>query len=305
MRVVIVGLPLFAERLASALADYDPENTFIHLDTYYRKADQLKALWHIRRADCIVSINGSIVSSRVFDLAIKKKVPLIMNWVGTDVVKSTKAFKEGKFLQQYIDKAIHFCEVGWIQDELKEIGINAEVVNFAAFKKTFELKKVDSQQLTVLSYIPNKRSDFYGMRTMIRMAEKLPSVQFLIAGTDGQDYAPLPPNMKALGWVEKMDDIYDQTHVCVRFTEHDGLSNFILESLARGKEVIYRNHFDHCKYCPNEDQVIAQIQEFESELKNGSDLLNPDGAKFIHDHFNSKVILGGFLKRIKKAIDNN
>lgn len=305
MRVVIVGLPLFAERLASALGDYDPENTFIHLDTYYRKADQLKALWHIRRADCIVSINGSIVTSRVFDLAFKKNVPLIMNWVGTDVLKSTKAFKEGNFNQHYIDKATHFCEVGWIQDELKEIGINADVVNFAAFRKKFELKKVESQQLTVLSYIPNKRSDFYGMPTMIRMAEQLPSVQFLIVGTEGSEYQPLPSNLKALGWVENMDDIYDQTHLCVRFTEHDGLSNFILESLARGKQVIYRNPFDHCKHCPDEEQVLGQIQEFETALKNGSDLLNPEGAQFIRDQFNVKVILGGFLKRIKQAIDKN
>lgn len=305
MRVLIVGLPLFAERLANALIDYDPENTFIHLDTYYRKADQLKALWHIRRADCVVSINGSIMTSRVFDLAIKKNVPLIMNWVGTDVLKSTKAFKEGNFQQHYIDKATHFCEVGWIQDELKEIGINAEVVNFAAFKKTFDLKKVTKDRLTVLSYIPNKRSDFYGMPTMIRLAEKLPSVQFLIAGTDGKEYAPLPLNMTALGWVENMDEIYDQTHICVRYTDHDGLSNFILESLARGKQVIYRNPFNHCKYCSNEEQVLLQIQEFEKELKNGSDLLNPEGAQFIADHFNEKVILGGFLERIHRAIDEN
>ncbi|MDG1332156.1 MAG: hypothetical protein P8P74_07490 [Crocinitomicaceae bacterium] len=304
MRVLIVGLPLFAERLASALTEYDHENTYVHLDTYYRKADQLKALWHIPRADCIVSINGSIVGSKVFDLAFKNKVPLIMNWVGTDVIKSTKAFKEGKFQQRYIDEATHFCEVGWIQDELKEIGIDAEVVNFAAFKKSFELKKVGGEQLTVLSYIPSKRSDFYGMRTLIRMAEKLPSVLFLIAGTKGEEYAPLPSNMTALGWVKNMDDIYDETHVCVRFTDHDGLSNFILESLARGKQVIYRNPFDNCEYCPDEDKLVAQIEDFENKLKNGDDLLNPEGAQFISDEFNEEVILGGFLERIKRLVGN-
>ena len=303
MRVIIVGLPLFAGRLASALTEYDHENTYVHLDTYYRKSDQLKALWHIPRAACIVSINGTIVSSRVFDLAFKKEVPLIMNWVGTDVLKSIKAFKEGNFQQHYIDDATHFCEVGWIQDELKEIGINADVVNFAAFRKSFELKKVESKQLTVLSYIPNKRSDFYGMRTLIRMAEKLPSVQFLIAGTKGEEYAPLPQNMKALGWVDKMDEIYDQTHVCVRFTDHDGLSNFILESLARGKQVIYRNPFDNCEHCPDEEKLIAQIQNFEDRLKGGDDLLNTEGAQFINDEFNEDVILGGFLRRIKQTID--
>lgn len=304
MKIVIVGLPLFAERLANALTEYDHENTYIHLDTYYKKADQLKALWHIPRAECVVSINGSIVSSRVFDLAFKHKVPLIMNWVGTDVLKSIKAFNEGKHLQHYIDDAIHFCEVDWIKSELEEVGVEADVVNFAAFRKSFDLKKATSKELTVLSYIPGKRSDFYGMPTLIRMAEKLPTVQFLIAGTEGQEYAPLPSNMKALGWVDNMDEVYEKTHVCVRYTEHDGLSNFILESLARGKKVIYRNSFNNCSHCPDEDMVAAQIELFEKELKEGGDLLNPEGARFIQNEFNEETILGGYLKRIKNAVEN-
>ncbi|MFK7785033.1 MAG: glycosyltransferase [Crocinitomicaceae bacterium] len=304
MKVLIVGLPLFAERLANALTEYDHENRYIHLDTYYKKADQLKALWRVPRVDCVVSINGTIVGSRVFDLAFQNKVPLIMNWVGTDVLKSTKAFKEGNFKQHYIDNATHFCEVGWIQEELKEIGINAEVVNFAAFKKSYELKEVGGDQLTILSYIPSKRSDFYGMKTMIRMAEKLPSVRFLIAGTDGDEYKPLPPNMTALGWVKNMDEVYDKTHVCVRFTDHDGLSNFILESLARGKQVIYRNPFENCEHCPDEDMLVKEIANFETKFKNGNTLLNPEGAQFISDEFNEEVILGGFLERIKQVVGN-
>lgn len=302
MRVLIVGLPLFAERLCNALSEYDHENTYYQLDTYYKKADQLKALWLIRRADCIVSINGTITSSRVFDLAFKKKVPLIMNWVGTDVVKSTKAFRTGNFQQHYIDDANHFCEVSWIQDELSEIGINAEIVNFAAFKKTFDLKKVESETLTVLSYIPDRRSDFYGLPTMIRMAELLPSIQFIIAGTDGKDYAPLPSNLKALGWIENMDEVYDKTHVCVRFTEHDGLSNFILESLARGKQVAYKNPFNFCEYTPSEEILRLTLVEFENRFKRGEDLLNYDGAKFIQDEFNEPLILGKFLEKINQAV---
>lgn len=305
MRILIVGLPLFAERLCNALKEYDHENSYFHLDTYYSKMDQIKALYQIRRADCIVSINGSIITSRVFDLAFKKKVPLIMNWVGTDVVKSTKAFKEGNFHQNYIDNAIHFCEVEWIQEELKEIGIDAKIVNFAVFKKTYELKKASSDQLTVLSYIPNKRSNFYGMKTMIRMAEELPSIQFLIAGNKGEEYAPLPPNMKALGWVEKMDEIYEQTHVCVRYTEHDGLSNFILESLARGKQVAYKNDFNYCAHCPNESTLKSTLLDFEERFKSGNDLLNPAGAKFIQDEFNENVILGGFIQKITSAVEKS
>lgn len=303
MKIVVVGLPLFAQRLATALSEYAPENKVIHLDTYYKKTDQLKALWHVPRADCLVSINGSITKSRVFDLALKNKVPLIMNWVGTDVLKAIHAHKKGSYLQHYIDDAIHFCEVDWIKAELKAIDIDADVVNFAFFKPSFELKKATSDDLCVLSYIPNKRADFYGMPTMIRMAKQLPSIRFLIAGTTGEEYSPLPPNMKALGWVKSMDEVYDKTQVCVRFTEHDGLSNFILESLARGKSVIYNNQFNHCEYCPNESLLEEKLKAFEKKWLNGDDLLNEDGSDFIRDEFNEEVILGGFLQRIKLAIE--
>jgi len=44
------------------------------------------------------------------------------------------------------------------------------------------------------------------------------------------------------------------------------------------------------------------IKDFETKLKNGDDLLNPEGAQFISDEFNEEVILGGFLERIKRVV---
>lgn len=302
MKVIIVGLPLFAKRLKDGLTNYDPFNKYIHLDTYYNKADKLKALLHIRRTDCIYSINGTVQSSRLFDLAFKKNIPVIMNWVGTDVLKAIEAYKNNKHQQHCIDQAIHYCEVDWIQEELKEIGIDAEVVNFAAFTKSYELKEVSAQRLNVLSYIPEIRSEFYGIQTIIRVANKFPSIDFSIAGTEAHEFEPLPENLKALGWVSDMNALYEEVHACIRYTDHDGLSTFILESLARGKEVLYRNPFNYCNHCPDEDQLEQKLVELEANLREGKSLLNEDGAHFIRDNFNEAVIFGGLINKILRIV---
>jgi glycosyltransferase involved in cell wall biosynthesis len=298
MKVIVVGLPLFAKRLAKSLGNFDKSNSYTWLNTYYAKIDKLKARFLIPRAECVISINGSIETSKVFDLALNRKIPLIMIWVGTDVVTATSAFKSGKYRKDYIENAIHFCEVNWIQDELKAIGINADIVNFASFDKTFQLVNPISQKFTVLTYIPNQRSEFYGPNLFLNVARFFPDINFIIAGTTAEEYQPLPENVKALGWVEDMDSLYANVHLCVRIPEHDGLSTFILEALARGKDVIYKYPFDYCLQAENEMEFKNVLQSRYSLFMDGLWDSNRSGAEFIANEFNSTQILGELKKRI-------
>ncbi len=302
LKIIIVGLPLFAERLAKALSEFDTKNRYTFLNTYYSKKDKLKARFLIPRADLLFSINGSIVSSGVFDLAIRKKVPVIMNWVGTDVLLATDAFKSGKYRADYVSYAKHFCEVGWIQDELREIGINAEIVNFASFDKRFELNVPKSERYTVLTYIPKVRSDFYQPEIFLNVAKSYPQIDFLIAGTDASEYEPLPENVKALGWVSNMDELYEKVHACVRIPEHDGLSTFILEGLARGKDLIYKYSFDHCFKATDEAAFSDVLRKRLEVFNNGNWQPNSEGAEFIEKMFNRKKILGELIDQIQEHI---
>lgn len=300
MKVIVVGLPLFSKRLAIALKKFDPENEYISLDTYYNRWDKLKAYFKIPHTDIVVSINGTIQTSRVFDRAFEKGVPVIMNWVGTDVLKSIEAFKSGNYRKEYISKAIHFCEVSWIKDELKQIGVEAEIVNFAAFDKKYDATISPNKQFTALTYIPEKRSQFYGMLSILKIAEKVPEIQFVIAGTTANDFQPLPANVTALGWVSNMNEVFDDAHVCIRFPEHDGLSTFILEGLARGKQVIYKYPFDYCQVAKDEQELFERLKEFESQFKRGTWKINDGGINFIQTHFNENVIIGGLIDKFKK-----
>lgn len=299
MKVMIVGLPLFARRLAKDLQQFDPSNEYIHLDTYYSKVDKFRALFLIPKADIIFSINGSLLSSTVFDMALKKKIPLIMNWVGTDVTKAVEAFNRGEFRKDYIERAIHFCEVNWIREELLTIGIHAEVVNFAVFEKQPSVRAGTNERLKVLSYIPEERSEFYGMSAFLNLAKNNPDVDFVIAGSLAKQYAPLPENLTALGWVDNMDRLFAESDVCLRFPEHDGLSNFILEALANGKQVIYKYNYNHCIQAINESELQRVLDHLKSEHKKGKDLTNFEGVEFMKATFNKARIFGELLTRFK------
>jgi len=299
MKVIIVGLPMFARQLTENLKRFDPDSTYIHLDTYYSKLDKLRGLWHLPSADCIFSINGTLSRSALFDRAFKKNIPVVMNWVGTDVSDAVKAVKENRHIELYRRKAIHFCEVSWIRDELAEIGVNAEIVNFVSFDRQFEPQPFAGERLQVLSYMRDAKAKFYGIEAFLELAQKFPDADFTIAGATAEKYQPLPANVRALGWVENMGELFDRMHVCVRFPEHDGLSAFVLEALARGKQVLYKYPFEQCIYCPDEATLEKGMEAIAHLFKQKMLPVNEDGMKLIREEFSEPVILGGLVERLK------
>lgn len=293
MKILIVGLPLFAERLQKELSLYDTTNSYYQLNTYYSRKDKIKAFFMIPFMDVVFSINGTTSKSRVIDLALFLRKRVQFNWVGTDVLKAIANPNRNK---KYLSRVEHYCEVEWIQEELKPIGINAKLMNFVAFEKSFENPTLNEKQLNVLSYISEKRADFYGINEFLALAKNFPTVNFFIAGTKAEQYAPLPENVQALGWVENMGALFDKVHVTLRFPEHDGLSSFILESLARGKQVIYKYPFNHCLCCESLDDMIQTVDKIKSDFESGNDLINNEAKHFINEHFSKEKIFGGLIE---------
>ncbi|MDB4090952.1 hypothetical protein N9963_00395 [Crocinitomicaceae bacterium] len=295
MRVLIVGLPLFAERLKNDLTEFDSTNKYYFLDTYYNKWDRIKVLFMIPRMDVVYSINGTLGDSRVFNLALKLKKKLMITWVGTDVIKA-KNLKEVNHL--FLNKAEHYCEVDWIQNELLELNIHAKVLNFFNFKEPKKSSFTMNNQLQVLSYISKGREEYYGWNEVLKAAKKLPDVQFTIVGTDIEKN--LPENLKCLGWVEDMEAQFENCHCTIRFLEHDGLSGFVLESLFRGKHVIYSEDLDHCLYAKTVDEIIEQLTYLNSQLNQKTLKINSEGIDFVKSNFNSDFILSQLIEEFKR-----
>jgi len=296
MRVLIVGLPLFAERLKNDLQDFDEDNSYYFLDTYYNKRDRFKALFLIPFVDVVYSINGALDKSRVFDLAFKMNKKVMMTWVGTDVIKAKRL---NKINQTYLKKAHHYCEVDWIKKELTELKINAQVLNFFNFEKEFKMTfPVSEGKLKVLSYISKGREEYYGWNEILNASNEFPNVEFVIVGTDRNE--GVPENLKCLGWVEDMGPLFEECHCTIRFVEHDGLSGFVLESLFRGKHVIYSEPLDYCLNVRSSKDVNDEIRSLELMLKEGSLKVNMAGHDFVQKNFNRKAILTRLIKEMKK-----
>ncbi len=294
MRVLIVGLPLFAKRLKEDLSSFDKENTYYSLDTYYNKWDKIKSFFLIPRVDVVYSINGTLGKSRVFDRAFKFNKKVMLTWVGTDVTKSKKL---ENINQQYLKQAHHYCEVSWIQEELKELNIDAKILNFFNFKEAKEIHSPESKELSILCYISKNREKYYGWDAVMVAARQNPEVQFNIVGTDG--LGDQPENVHCHGWVEDMNPLFNEAHCAIRYVEHDGLSGFVLESLYRGKQVLYSEPLDHCRYVKNVDELSEQVKSMNEELKTGEELINREGAKFIDENFNRDKILSELIEEMK------
>jgi hypothetical protein len=299
MKVVIVGLPFFGKRLVENLNRFDKENNYVFLDTYTKKWDKLKAFFKIPKADLVFSINGSLSSSGVFDLCLKKKTPLVMMWVGSDVEQAKKAVKNGSARKDYLQYAHHFCEVDWIKDELASIGISARIQNFAAFQSDFSLQVFQTSQLSVFCYINDRDPAFYGMNELIRLAQHFPKVNFEVVGTKADSFNPLPPNIYTHGWVQQMDTFYDKCQIVLRFPIHDGLATVVLEALARGKHVLYKYPFPHCNYVPTEEKLTESLSELLQQFEEKNLKENLHGKKYVEENFNEQFIFSGLIQAFK------
>lgn len=294
-KILIVGLPLFAERLKNDLSSFDKKNRYYFLNTYYSRKDRIKAFFLLPFVDVVYSINGSLSKSKVFDLAFYFKKRVMMTWVGTDV---SKAIKEPNKNQLYLKKAEHYCEVEWIQEELKQLTIDAKIQNFFNFKTDFEVVLNSSAQLNVLTYISKNREEYYGWNELLYVAEQNPTIQFTVVGTDG--VGTYPTNIICLGWQKDMNEHFNKAHVTIRFVQHDGLSGFVLESLFRGKQVIYSEPLSHCLHAQNKEAIHQHIQQLNNDLVAGKDLFNHQGRDFVRSNFNTETILSTLVANFSK-----
>lgn len=298
LRIILVGLPLFAERLEVDLKNFDPNLNVEAFNTYYSFIDKLKAFLLIPFADVVYSINGSLSQSRIFDWALLWNKKLMMTWVGTDV---SVAKAENKPIQKYLEKAHHYCEVDWIKDELKELNIHAEILNFFNFKEsqTSEFPNPEKAQLTVLSYLAKGKEVDYGLNQSLALADRFQDVQFNIIGSDG-DGLPKPNNFNYLGWVENVKAEFDKSHVTARLINHDGLSGFVLESLLLEKYVLYSQPLNHCIQVNSTQSCVEAFQILYDEFKSGNLKPNSKGREYVLQSFSKEKILTDLIEEMSK-----
>ena len=300
MKVLIVGLPYFSNELAKGLSKLYPEHQFISIDTYYSKSDRLKYLFHIFSADIVHSINGTLGKSKVIELAVKLKKKVVFHWVGTDLITAKDLYDKGMHNPGFITYPVHLTDSPWFVDALKEMEISARFVPLKGFDKAYDAKEFPAD-FTVLCYIPQNRPEFYGIELLRQIAEQLPDVRFNLVGIDSYKEM-LPPNMHLNGWVDNMQEWIQNSVVCLRLPKSDGLSFFVLESLAMQRYVAYNKDFIYSDYCNFAEDFVNYIEQKKSLFDANKLELNSHVAKELLQEFSVEKVMAEIMGLYKEVL---
>jgi len=191
---------------------------------------------------------------------IKKKYPdirIIMWWVGTDVFKAvTQAGYDLKLIKWLSTK--HVCVSKGLQDELKSVGIDAEVVTL--IPETYRYKKCRlPKKYTVGVYLPSTRLDFYGYKDIIEIMNRTPNINYIVYGN--KDRIELPPNAKDAGWVTDTTNVIKKCNCLLRLTKHDGFPQSLIESILMGRYFIINHDYPDIKATTSVDEIVEKIKQ--------------------------------------------
>jgi len=301
MKVIINGLPLFSSRLAADLRSVAPNDTIRFHDTYNSNAARLKFALDIRNADVFISMNGVSDRSGSLDLVLKKHVPMMMLWMGTDVSLALDRNLLGNINLSYIEYARHFTDSPLLQAELKSIGINAEMLHFK-WIKTITAQNQAFNALSAYTYFAQGKDIFYGWNQVRELAEVFPEISFKIVGSNGLGVQDIPLNVRFLGWInsEEMTRLRNETPIFIRLPEHDGFSMSVLEAMGAGCEVIWNQELQGC-HLYNSISPIDQFASILEALKLRNLTKNTENIQYIASNFEKQQILQNFLQTIKSS----
>lgn len=206
---------------------------------------------------------------------------LVWHWIGTDVLGLRQRKGWVARLRRWIARRCvraHLADSPELARELEVSGIHAEVCRLLPASIESEAMPLP-EAFRVLSYWNDERMAFYGGRTILEVARRMPDVEFLIVGATGAGVTA-PGNVRFLGQVSNLDPIYEKTSVFLRLPEHDSLSAMVLEALARGRFVVCNRDFPHCLRAETVDQVWTALRRL-ADAK----APNHDGAVFVQERF--------------------
>lgn len=262
-----------------------------------RKIIRIKnVILNVLRADAIYTTFCGLYSKINFTIffisKIQKKVT-INHWIGTDVLFAQKDVQRTRKMQKYIK--YNFAGSQLLQGELKEIGIESEVVPIVLSDISINISKMPNEH-AVLVYLPKGREEFYGYDIVKQLIHDYSDIFFYIVANDKSSLFD-SSNVRMLGNVpvERMDDIYDKISILLRIPAHDGLSMMVLEALAKGKSVIYKYDFPYTYKASNyveTKEVLTRI------ISKGPPKPNFEASKYIAKNYKSESYISKILEAI-------
>jgi hypothetical protein len=296
-KILVIGIPYFARKLAKNLQELNSDVSFIALDTSKTFLDKIRYVYHIWSAKTIYQIGGNAYLGGALRFAYLLRKRLVFHWVGTDVLMAQGNFKNHTANIKFLEYVEHLCEVHWIQEELNELGIFPQIMQIACIDQIDNLPTSFPEQFSILTYMTPGREEFYGLSKIVALAEQFPNIKIRIVGISTY-HSKLPSNIEIRGWVSDMKKEYLDSCLYLRLPEHDGLSFSVLEAMSLGRYVGYSQRLEGTEQVTDFDSLIKLIISLKEKHSLGELSLNFEGINFVKNNFQKDSV----LKELKKYL---
>jgi hypothetical protein len=298
-KISFIGRPIFVGKLVEHLNEYNDTHVYHIIKGDGSFWQRINMLFHLVSSDIVFSMAGAIYRNRFISMALALRKKVAMYWIGTDVLEARESYQKGWVNSRFINQVQHLCETDWIQQELKEIGVNARIVPMFALDQVPEPVPFPPQ-FSILAYVGKDRETFYGMPKLIRLANDFPKVEIKIFHISEYSLA-LPPNIKLLGWIDDLAGEFNDCVLFLRLPEHDGLGFTVLEALSHGRYVGYSYPFDHTMHINSYDILQCKVHDLYERFNSGSLDLNLAGVEFIRENHNYPEVMRGLLEVLNQV----
>ncbi|MDE2482328.1 MAG: glycosyltransferase [bacterium] len=280
-RAVVVGFEYYARRLARLITRDAPGWQARAFGGGY--IEKLRSVVAAASADAIISFGGPGPDGALVEIARRRGIPILVIWAGSDVVALGEDPGLLHTVRQYDFE--HVSDGPWLVDELRALGLTARYLPVTAVEEDAPLEAMPTT-FGVLSYLPEQRRAFYGEEAVHEIARAFPETPFTIVGTSRP--APnAPSNVRYLGRVasERMRAIVDASSVLLRLPSHDGKSQLVLETLARGRHVVWTYPFPGVVTVASSGEAQEAIAALLERHRQGTLTCNDLGRAYAIENF--------------------
>ena len=303
-RILVVGLPFFGRVVEKSL-----EVRGWHV-RYRGHPGRSPSAWagvvtDALRADLVyfVASRADRGSAQHRFLGIRRG-PSVIHWVGTDVLLAAEAAGRGQLSQRVVERPVHWTDAPWLVGELASLEIHAEYVPLPVPGLAMAASPLPGR-FRVLLYLPVDDFDreVFDVQSLLRLPGAFPEAEFTLVPSPPETLlGPLPPNLKALRWVDDMDALYRETTVIVRLTSHDGMSFMALEALSRGRYVIWTHPIEGGIRASGFDETAARLGELLEAHRTGKLEPNARGIEYTRQNFDPVRVADDLDARLRRLL---
>lgn len=251
--VASLGASWHAKNIAKMLnADFKEMPSF--------KPHEYEALYLIGFYPQFADLQGQMLQNSPDPRSGMSPAKKIVHFVGTDIwqLKDLTPLKLA-FFRDYFKSNVDvvLAEDKFTQDELKELGIEAEVVPIPP-QKLYNVMPLP-ETFSVACYIPEVNKGFYRPDLMVEVAKSLPKIQFKFFGD--QYERKVDGNITYMGRLSEpeMDELIKTTSCLLRMPIHDGLSLNALEFLTAGRQVVSSTPVKHAIHVERPEAHLIRL----------------------------------------------